>query len=53
MGFLMPHAISDVARDHLTDLWEPATTALLGRNNAEGFMGFWPSGRRPGRRRPA
>lgn len=43
MGFVMPHAITDVARDHLTGLWEPATTALLGRNNAEGFMGFWPS----------
>ena len=42
MGFVMPHAITDVARDHLTGLWEPATTALLGRNNAEGFMGFWP-----------
>ncbi len=39
----MPYAVSDVARDHLTSLWEPATTALLGRVNAEGFLGFWPT----------
>ncbi len=43
MGWLMPYAVSDVARDHLTSLWEPATTALLGRVNAEGFLGFWPT----------
>jgi dihydrofolate reductase len=42
LGFVIPYALSDVARDHLTSLWEPATTALLGRVNAEGFMGFWP-----------
>ncbi|MEV6303677.1 dihydrofolate reductase family protein [Actinoplanes sp. NPDC051861] len=43
MSWVMPYAVSDVARDHLTSLWEPATTALLGRTNAEGFMGFWPT----------
>ncbi|TYB66794.1 riboflavin biosynthesis protein RibD [Nonomuraea sp. PA05] len=43
MGWVMPYAVSDVARDHLTSLWEPATTALLGRVNAEGFLGFWPT----------
>ncbi|MBU2665047.1 dihydrofolate reductase family protein [Actinoplanes bogorensis] len=43
MGWVMPYAISDVARAHLTSLWEPASTALLGRLNAEGFMGFWPT----------
>jgi dihydrofolate reductase len=42
MGWVMPYAVTDVARDHLTSLWEPATTALLGRVNAEGFLGFWP-----------
>lgn len=42
MGFVMPYAITDVARDHLTRLWEPATTALLGRTNAEGFLAYWP-----------
>lgn len=43
MAWVMPHAVSDVARNHLTSLWEPATTALLGRVNAEGFLGFWPT----------
>ncbi|MFH8487457.1 dihydrofolate reductase family protein [Streptomyces longisporoflavus] len=43
MSWVMPYAHSDVARDHLTSLWESATTALLGRVNAEGFLGFWPT----------
>ncbi|MGW5361497.1 dihydrofolate reductase family protein [Actinopolymorpha pittospori] len=43
MGWVMPYAVTDLARDHLTSLWEPATTALLGRVNAEGFLGFWPT----------
>ncbi|NEB78651.1 riboflavin biosynthesis protein RibD [Streptomyces sp. SID14478] len=43
MGWVMPYAVTDVARDHLAGLWQSATTALLGRVNAEGFLGFWPS----------
>ncbi len=43
MRWVMPFAVTDVARDHLTALWRPATTALLGRVNAEGFLGFWPT----------
>ncbi|MDO3703173.1 dihydrofolate reductase family protein [Micromonospora sp. C28SCA-DRY-2] len=43
MSWVMPYAHTDVARDHLTSLWGPATTALLGRVNAEGFLGFWPT----------
>ncbi|MCI3246372.1 MULTISPECIES: dihydrofolate reductase family protein [Streptomyces] len=43
MGWVMPYAVTDVARDHLSALWESATTALLGRVNAEGFLGFWPT----------
>ncbi|MFE9558785.1 dihydrofolate reductase family protein [Streptomyces sp. NPDC006692] len=43
MDWVMPYAVTDIARDHLTSLWEPATTALLGRVNAEGFLGFWPT----------
>ncbi|MFE0418268.1 dihydrofolate reductase family protein [Streptomyces tendae] len=43
MGWVMPYAVTDVARDHLTALWQAATTVLLGRVNAEGFMGFWPT----------
>ena len=38
-----PYAVSHVARDHLTGLWTGATTALLGRTNAEGFFGYWPT----------
>jgi dihydrofolate reductase len=43
MGWVMPYAISDTARDHLAALHSTATTALLGRVNAEGFLGFWPT----------
>ncbi|PZF86648.1 dihydrofolate reductase family protein [Jiangella anatolica] len=43
MAWVMPYAVTDVARDHLTSLWEPATTAVMGRVNAEGFLGFWPT----------
>jgi dihydrofolate reductase len=43
MGWVVPHAISDGARDHLTRLTRPATTVLLGRKNYQGFGGFWPA----------
>jgi dihydrofolate reductase len=43
LGWVMPYAVTDVSRDHMASLCESATTALLGRTNAEGFMGFWPS----------
>ncbi|MET4926653.1 dihydrofolate reductase family protein [Streptomyces sp. PSRA5] len=43
MGAIVGYAITEVARDHLTRVWEGATTALLGRRNAEGFLGFWPT----------
>jgi dihydrofolate reductase len=43
MSWVVPYAITDVARDHLTSLWEPATTGVMGRVNAEGFLGFWPT----------
>ncbi|MEU5871218.1 dihydrofolate reductase family protein [Glycomyces sp. NPDC047369] len=43
MSWVMPYAITDTARDHMTDLWRNATTAVLGRVNAEGFLGFWPT----------
>lgn len=40
---IVPYAITDTARDHMTRIWENATTAVLGRTNAEGFLGFWPT----------
>jgi dihydrofolate reductase len=43
LAAIVPYASTDVARDHLTRIWENATTAVLGRLNAEGFLGFWPS----------
>jgi dihydrofolate reductase len=43
MGWVLPYAVTDVARDHMISLFTPATTALLGRLNAEGFMGYWPT----------
>jgi dihydrofolate reductase len=43
MGWIVPHAISDAARDHMIRVTSPATTVLLGRKNYEGFGGFWPS----------
>lgn len=39
----IPYVTTDVARDHMTRMRETATTAVLGRVNAEGFLGFWPS----------
>jgi dihydrofolate reductase len=43
LSAIVPYAVTDVGRDHLTRLCERATTALLGRGSAEGFLGFWPS----------
>lgn len=43
LGAIVPYATTEVARGHLTRTWETATTVLLGRLNAEGFLGFWPS----------
>lgn len=43
LGAIVPYATTEVARDHLTRIWEGATTALLGRRNAEGFLGYWPA----------
>ena len=43
MGWIVPHAVSDAARDHMVRVTGPATTALLGRKNYQGFGGFWPA----------
>lgn len=43
MSWVVPYAVTDVARDHMTEMWRNATTALLGRVNAEGFLGYWPT----------
>ena len=41
LGRIVPYMTTEVARDQLTRIWEGATTALLGRRNAEGFLGWW------------
>jgi dihydrofolate reductase len=43
MGWIVPHAITDASRDNMVAVTSRATTALLGRKNYEGFMGFWPT----------
>src|ERR1051325_2281758 len=43
MGWIVPHATTSGARDHMIAVTSPATTVLLGRKNYEGFGGFWPA----------
>ncbi|WP_280235258.1 dihydrofolate reductase family protein [Nocardia cyriacigeorgica] len=40
---IVGYATTEVARNHLTQIWENATTAVLGRNSAEGFLSYWPT----------
>ncbi|MGH8877119.1 MAG: dihydrofolate reductase family protein [Stackebrandtia sp.] len=42
-GAFAPYVTSEVARDYLNRIWETATTAVLGRINAEGFLSYWPT----------
>src|SRR3954464_9831866 len=41
MAAIVPYAVTDVARDFLTKIWQGATTVVLSRGNAEGFMAYW------------
>lgn len=43
MGWIVPHAITDMARNHMVSVATPATTVLLGRKNYMGFGGYWPT----------
>ncbi|MFC4374495.1 dihydrofolate reductase family protein [Nocardia halotolerans] len=43
LGAIVGYASTEVARDYLTGIFDGATTAVLGRVNAEGFLSFWPS----------
>jgi dihydrofolate reductase len=42
MGWIVPHAVSDAARDLMVRLTNTASTVVLGRKNYEGFGGHWP-----------
>jgi dihydrofolate reductase len=41
LGAIVPYMSSDLSRDQMTRMLEGATTAVLGRGNAEGFIAFW------------
>jgi dihydrofolate reductase len=41
IGAIVPYMTTDVARGQLARVHTGATTALLGRGSAEGFLGFW------------
>ena len=43
MSWIVPHAVTSAARDHMISVTSSATTVLLGRKNYEGFGAFWPS----------
>jgi dihydrofolate reductase len=43
MGWIVRHALTDESRSHLLKVTGPATTALLGRKNYQGFWAFWPA----------
>lgn len=43
MGWIVPHALTDAARQHMVNVTNPATTVLLGRKNYEGFSQYWPA----------
>lgn len=43
MSWIVPHAVTAGARSHMIRVTSPATTALLGRKNYEGFAGYWPA----------
>jgi len=43
MGWIVPHAITNAARDHLVTVTTPATMVLLGRKNYLGFGSYWPT----------
>jgi dihydrofolate reductase len=43
MSWIVPHAITNAARDHMVEVTSPATTVLLGRKNYMGFGSYWPT----------
>jgi dihydrofolate reductase len=42
MGWIVPHAVTNAARDHMVNITSRATTVLLGRKNYQGFGSYWP-----------
>jgi dihydrofolate reductase len=42
LGAIVPYMTTEVARSQLARIHDGATTAVLGRGSAQGFMGYWP-----------
>jgi dihydrofolate reductase len=42
MSWIVPHAITNAARNHMVTVTNPSTTVLLGKNNYMGFGSYWP-----------
>lgn len=42
MSWIVPHAVTNAAREHMIGITRPATTVLLGKNNYTGFGSYWP-----------
>lgn len=42
MSWIVPHAITNAARNHMISVTKPATTVLLGKKNYMGFGSYWP-----------
>jgi dihydrofolate reductase len=42
MSWIVPHAVTETARDNMINVTSPASTVLLGRKNYEGFGAYWP-----------
>ena len=42
MSWIVPHAITNSARDNMIAVTSPARTVLLGRKNYQGFGYYWP-----------
>ena len=43
MSWIVPHALTDGAREHMVKVTNQASTALLGRRNYQGFASYWPA----------
>jgi dihydrofolate reductase len=43
MSWVASHAVSEASREFMVRVTSPATTALLGRKNYQGFGGYWPT----------
>lgn len=43
MGWIVSHAVTNGARNHMIAVTTPATTVLLGRKNYQGFGAYWPA----------